>query len=80
MDEIVSLSTKGQIVIPKEARTLMDLEPGDKLAVDYTPERIILRKAPESYTDYMLGLHKEVWQDTDPEKYLERERKSWVKE
>jgi len=78
LDEIVSLSTKGQVVIPKEARKLMGLEPGDKLAVDYTPERIILRKAPESYTDYMLGLHKEVWQDS--EKYLERERKSWVKE
>ena len=80
MGETVSLSTKGQVVIPKQARTLMGLEPGDKLTLDYSTERIILRKIPESYTDYMRGLHKEIWQDEDSEEYIKRERKSWVKE
>ena len=78
MTESVSLSTKGQVVIPKEARALMGLQPGDRLELEYTSEKIVLRKAPESYTDYALGLHQQIW--LNPEEYLERERRSWVKE
>ena len=79
MTEYVSLSTKGQLVIPKEAREKMGLEPGDKLTYDVTSDKITFRKAPKSYTEYMLGLHQEVWHE-DSEEYLERERRSWKQE
>ena len=80
MTEYVSLSTRGQLVIPKEARDKMGLQPGDKLTYDVTPDKITFRKTPKSYTEYMLGLHKEVWQDEDSEEYLKRERQIWKQE
>jgi len=78
--EYVSLSSKGQLVIPKEAREKMGLEPGDKLTYDVSKESITFRKAPKSYTEYMLGLHQEIWQTEDSKEYLERERISWKQE
>ena len=80
MTEYVSLSTRGQLVIPKEARDKMGLQPGDKLTYDVTPDKITFRKTPKSYTEYMRGLHKEVWQDEDSEEYLKRERQIWKQE
>ncbi|MGH9876474.1 MAG: hypothetical protein ACRD5H_02460 [Nitrososphaerales archaeon] len=33
---------------------------------------------PKNYTQHMLGLHKEIWEWVDVERYLDEERKSWL--
>ena len=38
---------------------------------------IIIHPKPKSFTNYMVGLHKEVWKDVDTDTYLNEERKSW---
>jgi len=43
----VQLSTKGQVVIPKEIREKLDLHEGDLLSVEIEGEALILRKVRE---------------------------------
>jgi hypothetical protein len=39
---------------------------------------VIMRPIPQSYTEYMAGLGKNVWKKLGGgEKYLKKERKSW---
>ena len=33
---------------------------------------------PSSYTDYLVGLHREIWQGIDTDAYLQRERDAWA--
>ncbi len=44
--ETVTLSSKGQLVIPKELRRSARLQPGDQLAVSYVEGEIRLRPLP----------------------------------
>lgn len=46
---IVSLSTKGQIVLPREIREALGLQKGDKLEVRLEEDRVVLTRveAPE---------------------------------
>jgi AbrB family looped-hinge helix DNA binding protein len=39
------LSTKGQVVIPKEMRRRMKWEPGAELVIEETPQGVLLRAA-----------------------------------
>jgi len=32
---------------------------------------------PGSYTDYLAGLHREIWEDVDTDAYLRQERDAW---
>jgi len=73
----VKLSRKNQIVIPKEARGKLGLSPGDELFVEVKKDRMVMRPKPKSYTEYTLGLHKEVWKGVEVDRYLEEERESW---
>lgn len=40
------VSSKGQVILPKEVRSGRDLAPGTRLFVEDTPEGVLLRKAP----------------------------------
>ena len=77
MTKIVKLSSKYQVVIPKEARKKLGLRAGDQLAVEVEGEKIILRPRPKNYTDYMLGLGKEIWEGIDASEYVRKERELW---
>ncbi|MGA3323781.1 MAG: AbrB/MazE/SpoVT family DNA-binding domain-containing protein [Terriglobia bacterium] len=44
-----TLSTKNQIVIPREAREALQLKPGDKLLVVVCGERVIALQKPKSH-------------------------------
>ena len=77
MTKIVKLSSKYQVVIPREARKKLGLRAGDQLAVEVEGEKIILRPRPKNYTDYMLGLGKEIWEGIDASEYVRKERESW---
>ncbi len=68
-----TLSTKNQIVIPKEAREALGLTAGDRLLVVVRGARVIVLQKPESHHAAIRGLAKAAY----PGKYLKRERKSW---
>ena len=74
------ISTKHQIVIPKEARRELGLKPGQKMDVEVINHRIVLTKTknenkwPGDYYEKLGGLWKS--QD-DIDKYLEEQDRSW---
>ena len=77
MGVTVTLSRKNQIVVPREAREKLGLDPGQKLLVLSKEDRIVLVPQPKNYTKRMAGLHKGIWKDLNTKKYLEKERDSW---
>nr|VFK51139.1 MAG: looped-hinge helix DNA binding domain-containing protein, AbrB family [Candidatus Kentron sp. TUN]VFK51338.1 MAG: looped-hinge helix DNA binding domain-containing protein, AbrB family [Candidatus Kentron sp. TUN]VFK54459.1 MAG: looped-hinge helix DNA binding domain-containing protein, AbrB family [Candidatus Kentron sp. TUN] len=77
MSAAVTLSTKNQIVIPKEARDRLHLVPGKRLLIKVEKNAIIIVPEPDDYVNALAGLHKEVWEGNDTEAYLREERNSW---
>ncbi len=73
----VRLGAKGQIVVPKAVREQLGLKEGDALMLVVDGQRVILRARPTSFTDAMNGLHKEIWEGVDIDKWLDEERSSW---
>ena len=55
------LSTKGQVILPKAIRELMDWKPGTRLTVEKTDEGVLLKTAalfPETSLDSVCGMLK----------------------
>lgn len=75
MAATVTLSSKFQIVIPREAREAMGLSAGDELLVLSKPDRVVIVPKPKKFAKRMAGLHREVWQGA--ETYLQDEREAW---
>lgn len=71
------LSSKCQVVIPKRVREALEIGPGDELLMEVKEGTLIIHPKPKNYTDYMIGLHKDVWKDVDTDSYLNRERETW---
>lgn len=76
-----SVSTKYQVVIPKEARRKLKIQPGQKLNVNVAGEQIILSPAPTNTKwnwprDHIKKLGG-IWKPEEIDKYLEEERNSW---
>lgn len=69
------VSSKYQVVIPKEIRESMGLKPRATVLFLLDGDTVILRPRPESYADALRGLHAELWEDA--EGWLEEERSSW---
>jgi len=67
-----TLSSKNQIVIPREAREALDLKPGDKLIVRVLDGKMLVMEKPESYHRAILGRGSPY-----PKDYLKKERQSW---
>jgi AbrB family looped-hinge helix DNA binding protein len=68
-----TVSTKNQIVIPREAREALQLKPGDKLLVVVCGERVIVLQKPKSHHAAIRGLARGAY----PRDYLQEERQSW---
>lgn len=75
MATTVTLSSKYQIVIPREAREALSLSAGDELLVLSKPDRVVIVPKPKSFAKRMAGLHREIWQGA--EAYLQDEREGW---
>ena len=75
MATTVTLSSKYQIVIPREAREALSLSAGDELLVLSKPDRVVIVPKPKKFAKHMAGLHREIWQGA--EAYLQDERKDW---
>jgi AbrB family looped-hinge helix DNA binding protein len=70
---VQKLSSKNQIVIPKEARQAMGVKGGDELLIVVKNNLTIVMPKPKRYTRTLQGLAK----GTYPTGYLKRERRSW---
>jgi AbrB family looped-hinge helix DNA binding protein len=68
-----TLSSKNQIVIPREAREALNLKPGDKLLVVVHDNRVLVLEKPKSYREAIKGLGRGLY----PKNYLKKERDSW---
>jgi AbrB family looped-hinge helix DNA binding protein len=69
----LKLSSKNQIVLPKEAREAMKVKGGDVLLVVVKGALTLIMPKPKSYSKALSGLGK----GTFPGGYLKRERRSW---
>lgn len=67
------LSSKNQIVIPREAREALGIKPGDELVVVVRGDRVILLQKPKSHHAAIRGLAR----GTYSAGYLEKERRRW---
>lgn len=68
-----TLSSKNQIVIPREARKALDLKPGDKLLLVVRGTNVLLLRKPKSYRATIRGMARGLY----PKDYLRKERESW---
>ncbi|MBI4698909.1 MAG: AbrB/MazE/SpoVT family DNA-binding domain-containing protein [Nitrospirae bacterium] len=71
--QTVKLSSKNQIVIPKEAREAMKLKGQDELLVVVKGNVTVIMPKPKSYRDSLSGSGKGIYAKS----YLHKERKSW---
>lgn len=69
----LKLSSKNQIVIPKEARKAMKIKGGDQLLVVVKGELAILMPKPRKFSEALSGKGRGIY----PDRYLRKERKSW---
>ena len=58
MPASVKLSSKHQIVVPREARDALGLRPGDRLLVSVTDDVIEMRREPRDLVGELEGLLK----------------------
>lgn len=68
-----TLSSKNQIVIPREAREALQLKPGDKLLVRVLGGKIVILEKPKSYSKAIRGLMRKSYD----QEYVRKERESW---
>lgn len=66
-----TLSSKYQIVIPKDVRRKLDLNPQDKLEVSLSSDQtyLIVKPVVKNWTKYARGMGKKMWSKVDSEKY-----------
>lgn len=74
----VKVSAKYQIAVPQIARRKLKIQKGDRLLVDVQDGVIVLIPQPKRYTEYLQGLHGEIWKGVDVRKYLDGERDAWT--
>jgi len=75
----VKVSAKYQIAVPQIARKKLNIKKGDRLLVDVQDGVIVLIPEPKRYTEYLQGLHGDIWKGVDVQKYLNGERDAWTK-
>ncbi len=71
----VKVSNRYQIAVPQQARKRLKIKSGDRLLVDVQDGMIILLPEPQSYTQSLAGLHREIWEKAGD--YVLKERKAW---
>jgi len=69
----VKLSTKYQIVIPREIREALGVKAGDKLVAVPRRDIVILLRRPKKYSQAIAGIGKGLFAAD----YLSKERESW---
>jgi len=67
------MSSKNQIVVPKEVRTALGVKAGDKLLVAVRGKTMILMPKPKDPLKALRSIAKGLYEDD----YLQKERQSW---
>ena len=67
------VSSKNQIVIPREARQALDLKAGDKVLVVVRGKRVLVLQKPVSHRVAIRGLASRSY----PSRHVHKERQSW---
>jgi AbrB family looped-hinge helix DNA binding protein len=67
------LSSKNQIVIPREAREALQLKAGDKILVLARNKRVLVLQKPKSYHHAIRGLGRGGYS----KRHVQEERGSW---
>jgi len=68
-----TISSKNQIVIPREAREALGLSAGDKVLVVVRGKRVLVLQKPASHRAAIRGLAATAY----PSRHLRKERQSW---
>jgi|HubBroStandDraft_3_1064219.scaffolds.fasta_scaffold2001725_1 AbrB family looped-hinge helix DNA binding protein len=68
-----TLSSKNQIVIPKEVREALKVKAGDKLIFTVIENKMIIMEKPSSWSEAINNLPRTNY----PPGYLEKERADW---
>jgi AbrB family looped-hinge helix DNA binding protein len=68
-----TLSSKNQIVIPREAREALRVKAGDKLSVVVRGDRVIILQKPRAHHAAIRGIGAGLYSKS----YIRQERKSW---
>jgi AbrB family looped-hinge helix DNA binding protein len=68
-----TLSSKNQIVIPKEVREALKVKAGDKLIFTVIENKMIVMEKPKSWSEAINNLPRTNY----PPDYLEKERADW---
>jgi AbrB family looped-hinge helix DNA binding protein len=75
VSNIVTFTTKGQVVIPSKLRKEFDIRVGTRAAVISTPDGILLKPVTREYIHSLRGSlkSKEVWEAFQEDRKSERE-------
>ncbi|MGO8734999.1 MAG: AbrB/MazE/SpoVT family DNA-binding domain-containing protein [Terriglobia bacterium] len=68
-----TISSKNQMVIPREAREALGVKPGDRVLVVVRGNRVIVLQKPPSHRDAIRGLARGLYSSG----HLQKERQSW---
>ena len=71
--QTVTLSSKNQIVIPKEARKAMHIKANDQLLVVVKDNITIILPKPKKYSETLAGIGKGIYKRG----HIKEERRSW---
>ena len=73
MSSTVTLSSRNQVVISREARRKLGVGPGARLLVLVKDDRIVFMPEPRDFVKRLSGRHKGVW----GKGHIEREGRAW---
>ncbi|MBI2448583.1 AbrB/MazE/SpoVT family DNA-binding domain-containing protein [Candidatus Microgenomates bacterium] len=76
-----TVSTKHQIVIPRNIRKEKNIKAKDKLLIISVPnsDYILMRPAKKNATAYYAGIAKQAYAKIDISDYIEKSKLSWEK-
>ena len=75
----VKVNAKYQITLPRAVREKLNIRVGDQIIVDVQDAIMVLIPEPRQYSKCLQGLHREIWEDVDAQRYLDGERNAWGK-
>jgi AbrB family looped-hinge helix DNA binding protein len=73
----VKVSKKHQIAVLSAVRKQLGITSGDELLVDVRGGYAVLLPEPQDSSQRLRGLHREIWEDVEPQEYVRREREAW---
>ena len=73
----VKVGPKYQVVIPQSIRKKVSILPKREVMVEEINGAIFILPQPKSFTEFMFGLGKNVWEGIDPKAYVKKESADW---